>query len=98
MDAFTLEEPRTVNQTIDAPMVREELRNIVSMLCTRFPERSTTDIEYLVTEVYQTLSGEARITAHLIPLTLNRCRRLLNEQRLTQPDHRELDRASAVGV
>jgi hypothetical protein len=67
----------TVEPTIGRPMVQDELQAIVSMLCTRFPERNPGDVELLVTDVYQRLSGDARVRAHLIPLTLNRCRRLL---------------------
>lgn len=70
----------TVEPTIGrpvVPMVQDELQAIVSMLCTRFPERNPEDVELLVTDVYKRLSGDARVRAHLIPLTLNRCRRLL---------------------
>jgi hypothetical protein len=62
-------------------MIRDELRTVVSMLCARFPERNQAEVEGLVTGVYQRLSDDARIRAHLIPLTLNRCRRLLSEGR-----------------
>jgi hypothetical protein len=48
-----------------------------TMLSARFPDRD--DIGRLVTQVYGELAVDARIPTHLIPLTLNRCRRLLSE-------------------
>lgn len=88
----------TVDQTVASPMVRDELEDVVVMLCARFPERRTADIEWLVTDAYQTLSDNARIQAHLIPLTLNRCRRLLNDHSPILLNHRALDHALVVGA
>ncbi|MDX1890810.1 three-helix bundle dimerization domain-containing protein [Mycolicibacterium sp. 050158] len=68
------------------PLVADELQRVVTMLTTRFPELNRVDAEWLVTEVYQGLSSEARVRTHLIPLTLNRCRRLLTERRRTHRD------------
>jgi hypothetical protein len=69
----------TVDPTIARSVIQDELHGVVTMLATRFPERSLVDIEWVVTDVYQRLSGNARVRAHLIPLTLNRCRRLLSD-------------------
>jgi hypothetical protein len=78
----------SVDQVIAGSLTRDELRTVVSMLCARFPERSRAEVEGLVTDSYQRLSDDARIRAHLIPLTLNRCRRLLSEgRRAGQGDH-----------
>ena len=59
------------------PMVRDELVAVVSALCARFPDRSRSDVECVVADVYARLVASATVTAHLIPLTLNRSRRLL---------------------
>jgi hypothetical protein len=58
-------------------MVRDELGAVVSALCARFPDRSRGDVERVVADVYARLIASATVTAHLIPLTLNRSRRLL---------------------
>jgi hypothetical protein len=59
-------------------MVRDELGAVVSALCVRFPDRSRSDVEHVVADVYARLVASAKFTAHLIPLTLNRSRRLLD--------------------
>ena len=63
--------------TDKGPMVRDELGAVVSALCARFPDRSRSDVERVVADVYTRLVASATVTAHLIPLTLNRSRRLL---------------------
>jgi hypothetical protein len=60
------------------PTVHDELAGIVSALGAKFPERTRGEIEVVVAKVYAELALNATITAHLIPLTLNRCRRLLS--------------------
>jgi hypothetical protein len=70
-----------VDHALAQPLVRDELQTVVAMLCARFPERSRVEVEWLVTDLYQRLSESARIHAHLIPLTLNGCRRILSEHR-----------------
>ena len=57
--------------------VQDELQSIASMLCARFPDSRRSDVDRLVTDAYRSLSAKARIRAHLIPLTLNHCRRFL---------------------
>jgi hypothetical protein len=59
-------------------MVRDELGAVVSALCARFPDRSHSDVQHVVADVYARLVASATVTAHLIPLTLNRSRRLLD--------------------
>jgi hypothetical protein len=59
-------------------MVRAELGAVVSALCARFPDRSRNDVGRVVADVYARLVASATVTAHLIPLTLNRSRRLLD--------------------
>ncbi|RDH78160.1 hypothetical protein DVS77_12495 [Mycolicibacterium moriokaense] len=66
------------------PLVHDELQSVVSALCARFPNRSRREVEQIVTEVYAGLNSGARVTTHLIPLTLNRSRRLLEKS----PDRR----------
>ncbi|WP_369832292.1 three-helix bundle dimerization domain-containing protein [Mycobacterium sp. AT1] len=67
-----------VDAALAQPLVRDELGSVVAMLCARFPERTPREIERLVNDSYQRLWENARIHAHLIPLTVNRCRRLLS--------------------
>ena len=62
----------------NATMIRDELGAVVSALCARFPDRSRSDVERVVADVYARLVANVTVTAHLIPLTLNRSRRLLN--------------------
>ena len=57
--------------------MRDELDRVVSELRTRFSDRTRIDIESVVNEVYAELAARATVTAHLIPLTLNRSRRIL---------------------
>lgn len=80
-DIGGVDAPITVDHALAQPLVRDELQNVVAMLCARFPERSRVEVEWLVTDLYQRLSENARIHAHLIPLTLNGCRRVLSENR-----------------
>ena len=61
-----------------APMIRDELGALVSALCARFPDRNLSEVEHIVADVYAQLVANATVTAHLIPLTLNRSRRLLS--------------------
>ena len=59
-------------------LVSDELDGVVSTLCARFPTRRRGEIERLVADVYDRLATNASITAHLIPLTLNRSRQALD--------------------
>ena len=64
--------------TTSGPMVHDELEAVVSALCVKFPTRSRREVESVVSDVYRQLAATATITAHLIPLTLNRSRRVLS--------------------
>jgi hypothetical protein len=57
--------------------VTDELESIVSELCGKFPDHSEDQIASLAHDVYGRLSSEATVTAHLIPLTMNRCHKVL---------------------
>lgn len=59
------------------PMVRDELEGMAAGLCAKYPQRSRSEVESVVAAAYAELSANARVTAHLSPLTLNRSRRLL---------------------
>lgn len=59
-------------------LVGDELDGVVSALCARYPTRRRDEVERLVAGVYDQLAVNASITAHLIPLTLNRSRRALS--------------------
>ena len=63
-----------------ARLVTDELHSVVDMLCVRHPDVARDKIHTLVHEVYEELAAQARITTHLIPLTVNRCRKRLFEQ------------------
>jgi hypothetical protein len=66
------------------PMVHYELMGVVSTLSARFPNRSRDEIEDVVAKVHAELTENATITSHLIPLTLNRCRRLLSRSAIDE--------------
>lgn len=59
-------------------MIRDELGAVVSALSAKFPDRNPSDVERVVADVYAQLVANASVTAHLIPLTLNRSRRVLS--------------------
>jgi hypothetical protein len=63
--------------TFAEPLVHDELDSVVSTLCARNPDHARSEVEAVVAEVYAELAAGATVTAHLIPLTLNRSRRLL---------------------
>jgi len=58
-----------------------ELDAVVSMLVTRFPGHPREEVASVVGEVYRGLVSNAKVTAHLIPLTFNRSREQLARQR-----------------
>lgn len=69
--------------TLRTKTVTDELNFIVRMLCAKYPDRSEVDVTSLVDDVYERLASEATVTAHLIPLTVNRCQKLLTRQLCT---------------
>jgi hypothetical protein len=62
-------------------MTSDELTAVVSALRQRFPQLPAVEVETVVARVYEELAATAKVTAHLIPLTLNRSRRLLTDER-----------------
>ncbi|CDO11029.1 hypothetical protein BN977_05870 [Mycolicibacterium cosmeticum] len=72
-------------------LLRDELDGLVSTLETRFPGHSRVEITQLVTTTYHRLAAGARITAHLIPLTLNVSRRALTQQQRSPAGSADMD-------
>jgi hypothetical protein len=70
------------------PMVHDELASVVAALHARFPTRSKSEVEDVVSSAYADLISGATVTAHLIPLTLNRSRRLLSDEHRGPPTRR----------
>jgi hypothetical protein len=66
------------------PMVHDELMGVVSTLSARFQNRSRDEIEGVVAKVHAELAKNATVTSHLIPLTLNRSRRLLSRPAINE--------------
>ena len=62
-----------------APMLQDELDRTTTMLAARFPDCGRDEIASVVTRTYLRLAAGARITNHLIPLTLNVSRRILEK-------------------
>ncbi|GLP82772.1 three-helix bundle dimerization domain-containing protein [Mycobacterium antarcticum] len=60
-------------------METDELAGIVAAVCARFPGSPRSDVETLVEDAFRHLKAGATVTAHLIPLTLNRSLRLMHE-------------------
>lgn len=60
------------------PLVHDELERVVSALCAKYPDHPRREIEAVVSAVHADLTSRATVTTHLIPLTLNRSRRLLS--------------------
>jgi hypothetical protein len=60
--------------------VTDELESIVQMFCEKYPDRSEAEIDVLVHDAYAVLAAQATVTAHLIPLTVNRCHKLLSRR------------------
>lgn len=55
----------------------DELDSIATVLVSRFPESRLADVREVVYEAYRRIASSARITAHLIPLTMNRARTMM---------------------
>jgi hypothetical protein len=60
-------------------MVEDELGAVVAAVCARFPDHALAEVADLVSQSYRHLQVGATVTAHLIPLTLNRSLRLMRE-------------------
>jgi hypothetical protein len=63
-----------------AKTVIDELESIVRMFSEKNPDRSTEEIDLLVHDVYSGLASGATVTAHLIPLKVNRCHKVLKRR------------------
>ena len=57
----------------------DELAAIVAAVCAKFPDDPRDVVETVVAEAFQHLKASATVTAHLIPLTLNRSIRLMRD-------------------
>lgn len=79
-----------------ARLVTDELRSIIEMMCVRHPDVSRDTVAALVHQVYQELAAQARVTTHLIPLTVNRCRKRLTETTAAPPSRKEVVTASTM--
>ncbi|MFJ2666373.1 three-helix bundle dimerization domain-containing protein [Nocardia fluminea] len=55
----------------------DELDSLAAVLMSRFPGRRLAEVRDVVYEAYRRIASSARITAHLIPLTLNRARTIM---------------------
>jgi Mg2+ and Co2+ transporter CorA len=60
--------------------VDDELDSIIRMFGAKYPHRSGEELDALVHDVYAHLASTATVTAHLIPLTVNRCHNMLNSR------------------
>lgn len=60
-------------------LLTDELTSITTMLAARFPELTHEDIDDAVRATYHRLDSTARLRGHLIPLTCNRARGLLQQ-------------------
>ncbi|WNG83572.1 hypothetical protein C6A86_007925 [Mycobacterium sp. ITM-2016-00316] len=69
-------------------MDRDELGEVIAEVQAKFPERPLEEVEDVVRGAYRHLARTATVTAHLIPLTLNRSMRLMRIQRDRHPADR----------
>ena len=74
-------------------MVDDELGAVVAAVCAKFPDHSRAEVADLVSQSYRHLQAGATVTAHLIPLTLNRSLRLMRES--TAPTRHGMDADAA---
>jgi hypothetical protein len=72
-----------------ANFVEDELAGIVSTVCARFPDQERAAVETAVSEAYEHLKANAKVSAHLIPLTLNRSMRLMRESTQRTIEHED---------
>lgn len=67
-------------------MDRDELSDVITAVHSTFTDRTHDEVGEVVRGAYQHLARNATVTAHLIPLTLNRSMRLM---RIAQNERRE---------
>jgi hypothetical protein len=90
-NSAVLTAPEPVGSSRRSTLVEDEIAGIVSAVCAKFPGRTHADVEALVRAAHEHLSSSAKVTAHLIPLTLNRSIRLMRES-----TKRAIDRGEAL--
>lgn len=83
-------EPTVLNHLVPTAgpvraMDRDELGDVIAEVQATFPERPREEVEDVVRGAYRHLARRATVTAHLIPLTLNRSMRLMRIQRDRRP-------------
>ncbi|MEV0767607.1 three-helix bundle dimerization domain-containing protein [Nocardia salmonicida] len=70
-----------VRETTAPPVVTastaSELDSIATVLMSRFPGHSLAEVRDIVYDAYRRIASAARITTHLIPLTVNRARTIM---------------------
>ncbi|MGW6621953.1 three-helix bundle dimerization domain-containing protein [Nocardia sp. NPDC055002] len=70
-----------VRETTASPVVTastaSELDSIATVLMSRFPGHSLAEVRDVVYDAYRRIASAARITTHLIPLTVNRARTIM---------------------
>ncbi|MEV3901483.1 hypothetical protein AB0K11_04095 [Mycobacterium sp. NPDC050551] len=79
VDAVSTDVVRPV-AALPSRLVRDELTGVVDAVCARYPNWDRTAVQDLVSRVYSDLLERATVTAHLIPLTLNKTLRLMRSQ------------------
>jgi hypothetical protein len=67
-------------------VVADELDSVTEMLLVRHPDVARDDIKALVHKAYRDLAAQATVETHLIPLTLNRCRKHLTGRAAVRED------------
>jgi hypothetical protein len=83
---------------VSTKTITDELDSIAEMLCVKYPHRSERDIASLVDGVYAKLLSKATVTAHLIPLTMNCCQKVLKQQRRTVDEDRKAANVTTIAT
>ncbi|MGV8873659.1 MAG: three-helix bundle dimerization domain-containing protein [Rhodococcus sp. (in: high G+C Gram-positive bacteria)] len=71
-------------------LLTDELTSISTMLAARFPHLTHADVDDAVRTTYARLDSTARVRAHLIPLTSNRARVVLDRMQAERAFEDEL--------
>lgn len=69
--------PRCTDTVTVREMDRDELSGLVTTVHSKFTDRPRDEVGDVVRSAYRHLARNATVTAHLIPLTLNRSIRLM---------------------
>lgn len=81
--AATASETDAALLELSPSVVDGELAGVAAAVCARFPQLSRAYVDGVVDAAYRHLRSSATITAHLIPLTLNRSMRIIQSARAT---------------